>query len=148
MRTTLKSAVQKYLRSRNPAGGARAEYRATLAKWKSWDGGVPIERLGRKEIRDFLDWVYGQAIVENGTNRGRTANKAHEHLRASLFVVTLTDGGREPIRQPENVSLLRPPRQTPSTPLLLHPIEREGVDLAVLKRAGRWPTQGVPRDGP
>ena len=84
MPTTLKSAVQKYLRSRNPAPGTRAEYRTTLAKWKSWSGGAPIERLGRKEIREFLDWVYDRAIADEGTNPGRTANKAREQLRAVI----------------------------------------------------------------
>lgn len=137
MTTTRKSAVQKYLHSRHPAGGIRAEYQTTLAKWKSWVGGVPIERLGRKV---FLDWVYDRAVAGEGTNPGSTANKARERLRPRLLVVTLMDGGREPIRQPENVSLLRPSRQTPSTPLLLHPIEREGIHLAVLKRVGRRPT--------
>ncbi|NQT14031.1 MAG: hypothetical protein HQ582_14855, partial [Planctomycetes bacterium] len=84
MTITFKSAVHEYLRSRNPARGTRAEYRTTLAKWKSWGGGVPIERLGRKEIRHFLDWVYDRAIADEGTNPGRTANKAREHLRAVI----------------------------------------------------------------
>lgn len=84
MPITLRSVVQKYLRSRNSAAGTQAEYRTTLAKWKSWGGGVPIERLGRKEIREFLDWVYDQAVADEGTNPGRTANKAREHLRAVI----------------------------------------------------------------
>jgi hypothetical protein len=41
-----------------------------------------IEKLGRKEIREFLDWVYERAVAEEGTNPGRTANKAREQLRA------------------------------------------------------------------
>ena len=61
MPTTLKSAVQKYLRSANLARGTRAEYQTTLTKWREWGGGVPIERLGRKEIREFLNWVYDRA---------------------------------------------------------------------------------------
>lgn len=84
MPITLRSAVQKYLRSRNSAPRTRAEYRTTLAKWKSWGDGAPIERLGRKEIREFLDWVYDQAVADEGTNPGRTANKAREHLRAVI----------------------------------------------------------------
>ena len=48
MPTTLKSAVQKYFRSANPAGGTRAEYNTTLKKWREWGGGVPIERIGPK----------------------------------------------------------------------------------------------------
>ena len=41
-----------------------------------------MEKLGRTEIREFLDWVYERAVTERGTNPGRTANKAREHLRA------------------------------------------------------------------
>ncbi len=37
---------------------------------------------GRKEVRNFLDWVYERAVAQEGTNPGRTANKAREHLRA------------------------------------------------------------------
>lgn len=85
MPTTRKSAVQKYLHSRHPAGGIRAEYQTTLAKWKSWGGGVPIERLGRKV---FLDWVYDRAVAGEGTNPGSTANQA----RAPATEVT----GRHP----------------------------------------------------
>ena len=84
MPTTLKSAVQKYLRSANRARGTRDEYNTTLTKWREWGGGVPIERLGRKEIRDFLHWVYDRALANEGTNPGRTANKAREHLRAVI----------------------------------------------------------------
>jgi len=84
MSTTLETAVADYLRSGNPARGTRAEYQTTLRKWKEWGGGVQIETLGRKELREFLDWVYQHAVAEHGTNPGRTANKAREHLRAVL----------------------------------------------------------------
>lgn len=84
MPTTLKTAVANYLRSRCPAHGTRAEYQTTLRKWKEWGGGVSIERLGRKEIREFLDSVHERAVAQEGTNPGRTANKAREHLRAVI----------------------------------------------------------------
>ena len=84
MPTTLTTAVSNYLRSGKPARGTQAEYQTTLRKWKQWGGGMPIEKLGRKEIRDFLDWVYDLAVAEHGTNPGRTANKAREHLRAVI----------------------------------------------------------------
>jgi len=84
MSTTLKTAVTNYLRSGSPARGTRAEYQTTLRKWKDWGGGVPIEKLGRKEIREFLDWVYERAVNEEGANPGRTANKAREQLRAII----------------------------------------------------------------
>jgi len=82
MPTSLSTAIAAFFRSGRPSRGTRAEYETTLRKWKSWGGGVPIERLERKQIRDFLDWVYGRAIMEQGTNPGRTANKAREQLRA------------------------------------------------------------------
>jgi hypothetical protein len=43
MPTTLESAVAKYVRSGNP---------------------VPLEQLGQKEIRDFLDWVHEDATAD------------------------------------------------------------------------------------
>jgi hypothetical protein len=66
MPTTLKSAVQKYLRAANPARGTRHEYNTTLKKWRKWGGDVPIEQLGRKEIREFLGWVYDRALANEG----------------------------------------------------------------------------------
>jgi len=82
MSTSLKTAVAEYLRSGNPSRGTRAEYGTTLRKWKQWGSRVPIEQLSRKEIREFLDWVYERAVADQGTNPGRTSNKAREHLRA------------------------------------------------------------------
>jgi hypothetical protein len=40
--------------------------------------------LRRKDVREFLDWVHEQAVKDEGTNPGRTANKAREQLRAIL----------------------------------------------------------------
>ena len=84
MPTTLKTAITKYLRSGNAAAGTRSEYYTTLKKWKRWGKGVSIEKLTRKEVREFLDWVYECAIAHEGTNPGRTANKSREHLRAII----------------------------------------------------------------
>ena len=58
MSTTLKTTIVKYLRLGNPAQRTREEYSTTLRKWQRWGGGVPLEQLERKEIREFLDWVY------------------------------------------------------------------------------------------
>ena len=80
----LKTAVANYLGATDLARGTRAEYQTTLRKWKQWGGGAPIEKLGRKEVREFLDWVYERAVAEQGTNPGRTANKTREQLRAVL----------------------------------------------------------------
>jgi hypothetical protein len=84
MSTTLETAVTKYLSASCPARGTRKQYRTTLKKWAQWGGGVAIESLGRKEIREFLDWVYEHAVADEGTNPGRTANKTREHLRAVI----------------------------------------------------------------
>ena len=84
MPTTLQTIVSNYLRTGMAALGTRAEYQTTLRKWSEWGGGGPIETLGRREIREFLDWVFQRAVAEAGTNPGRTANKAREQLRAVL----------------------------------------------------------------
>jgi hypothetical protein len=83
MATTLKAAVDGYLRAKSLARGTCNEYSSTLRKWEQW-GGVPIEELRQKDVREFLGWVYERAVAEEGTNPGRTANKAREHLRAVL----------------------------------------------------------------
>ena len=40
--------------------------------------------MGRREIREFLDWIHARAMAEDGTNPGRTSNKAREHLHAVI----------------------------------------------------------------
>jgi site-specific recombinase XerD len=82
MQTTLKAAIDNYLRMHDRSRGTRNEYHSTLRKWEQWGSGGPIEDLQRKDLRDFLDWVYQRAVEDQGTNPGRTANKAREHLRA------------------------------------------------------------------
>ena len=82
MQTTFKAAVEGYLRSKALSRGTRNEYASTLRKWEQWGGGVPIEELRRKDVREFLDWVHQRAVADEGTNPGRTANKAREHRRA------------------------------------------------------------------
>ena len=84
MPTNLESVVSKYLRSGNPAQRTREEYSTTLRKWTRWGGAVPLEQLGRKEIRDFLDWVHEDASVRQTRNPGRTSNKVRSHLRAVM----------------------------------------------------------------
>ena len=84
MPTTLENAIAMYLRSSNPARRTREEYSTTLRKWARWGGGSPLENLGRKEIREFLDWVYEDATAQQGSNPGRTANKVRSHMRAVM----------------------------------------------------------------
>ena len=84
MPTNLETAVETYVRARILSRGTQDEYFSTLRKWKRWGGSVPIEELTRKDIREFLDWVHERAILQEGTNPGRTANKARENLRALM----------------------------------------------------------------
>jgi hypothetical protein len=50
-----------------------------------WGGGIPVEQLARKDIREFLDWVYDEAVTGEEDNPGPTANKAREQIRAILY---------------------------------------------------------------
>jgi hypothetical protein len=91
MPTSLESVVTKYLRSSSPAQRTREEYSTTLRKWSRWSGAVPLEGLGRKEIREFLDWVH-----EDAGSRGNMA-AAKESMRRNaedcgdlLFAKVLT----------------------------------------------------------
>ena len=82
--TTLADAIGRYLRANRLSRGTCNEYGSTLRKWRTWPGHVALEVLGRREISDFLEWVYDRAVERGGANPGRTANKAHEHLHAVL----------------------------------------------------------------
>jgi integrase len=84
MPTTFETATECYFRTHNLAVGTRDEYATTLRKWKQWGNGIPIERLRRQDIRDFLEWVHERAVHRDGTNPGRTANKARANLRAVM----------------------------------------------------------------
>src|SRR5262249_23313544 len=66
MPTTLNSAVESYLRAKALSRGTRNEYFSTLRKWEQWGGGVPIEQLRRKEVREFLDWAHQRAVPDEG----------------------------------------------------------------------------------
>jgi integrase len=84
MSKSLESAVAGYLKARSLSPATGVEYQSTLSKWKEWNKEVPIESMGRSEVREFLDWVYDRATESKGGNPGRTANKCREHLRAVL----------------------------------------------------------------
>ena len=74
MRTTFTAAADSYLRAKALSRGTRNEYYSTVRKRDQWGGVVPLEGLRRKDVREFLDWVYGRAIASGGTNPGRAAN--------------------------------------------------------------------------
>ena len=71
-------------RSKSLSLGTRNEYLSTVRKWEHWGVGAPLEKLQQKDIREFLDWVHERAVAQEGTNPGRTANKARDHLRAVI----------------------------------------------------------------
>jgi hypothetical protein len=85
MPTTIKTVAESYFRAKALSRATRNEYLSTLRKSERWGGGILVEQPWRKDIREFLDWVYEWAVKEKGTNPGRTTNKAREHLRAILY---------------------------------------------------------------
>ena len=84
MSTKLETAVMHYLRAGNLANGTRKEYLATLRKWTEWGDGVPIEKLTRQEIRDFLDWVYELANPQTSSGRYRASRFQESEKRVRL----------------------------------------------------------------
>ena len=84
MPVNFETAVESYLRAKNLSRGTRDEYFSTVRKWKMWNGKISVQELGRKDVREFLDWVFERAVEQEGTNPGRTANKARENLRAVM----------------------------------------------------------------
>ena len=84
MKLTLRNTVHRYFAASNLANGTQAEYRSTLNKWEEWNAKIQINKLGRREIAEFLDHVYASAKEKEGTNPGRTSNKAREQLRGVM----------------------------------------------------------------
>ena len=82
MSTKFLSAVQRYCKAKKHSKGTSDEYKATVRKWISWGQEIPLEQLSRSSIRDFLDWVYDDAVEQGGENPERTSNKARDHVRA------------------------------------------------------------------
>jgi hypothetical protein len=64
MATTLKTAAESHLRAKALSRATRNEYQSTLRKWERWGGSLPAEHLRRKDIREFLDWNYEQAVTD------------------------------------------------------------------------------------
>jgi hypothetical protein len=84
MPTTLKTAAESSLRAKALSRSTSNEYFSTVRKWEHWSGGIPVVQLRWKYVREFPDWVYERAVTDEGTNPGRTANKARDYLRAVL----------------------------------------------------------------
>ena len=64
MATTLKAAVDEYLRANALARGTRNEYFSTLRKWEQWGGDVPIEELRRKDLHATSDILNGYTSLD------------------------------------------------------------------------------------
>lgn len=100
MPTTLKNAVIRYLRSGSPAVGTRKEYFSTLRKWTAWGGGVAIEKLTRREIRDFIDWVYERAVLsaiaDPGESSVRVSDAPMQPMAADDVTAVLADVAVKP----------------------------------------------------
>ena len=84
MSTNLDAVLNRYVHYRKLSHGSCNGYLATLRKWNQWGQAATIEKLTRRDVREFLDWVYQRAVDKKGTNPGRTANKCRDHLRAVL----------------------------------------------------------------
>ena len=82
MSTEFQAAVRRYCTIKKHSKGTSDEYKATVRKWINWGQEIPLEQLSRSSIRDFLDWVYDQAVEQGGENPERTSNKARDHIRA------------------------------------------------------------------
>ena len=119
MRTTLNAVAESYLKAKTLSRGTRNEYFSTLRKWDLWARGTPIEELRRKDVREFLDWVYERAVADEGTNPGRTANKAREPAANRNLSISGQGGSATPAnsRPPTKRGGYRPaitwPRQPP-----------------------------------
>jgi hypothetical protein len=85
MPTTLKTVAESYFRAKALFRATRNKYLSTLRKREKWGGRIPVVQLLRKDIREFLDWVYEWVVKDKGTNPDRTTNKALEHSRAILY---------------------------------------------------------------
>ena len=84
MSTSLESAVRSYVKAQELSSRSCDEHSSTVRKWERWGEGVPIESMTRQNLRDFLEWVHDQAVLNHGTNPGRTANKVRENLKAVI----------------------------------------------------------------
>jgi site-specific recombinase XerD len=75
MGKSFESVVTSYLKARSLSPATGVEYRSTLSKWSKWGKEVPLESIGRADVREFLDWVHERAIDNEGTNPGRTCQQ-------------------------------------------------------------------------
>ena len=84
MPVSFEKVAIKYLAAKKLASGTCEEHRGTVSKRLGWGRGSAVDRIGRADIREFLDWVHEKAAADSGSKAERTANKARENLRAIL----------------------------------------------------------------
>lgn len=63
MKLTLRRTLVRYFANCDLSKGTQAEYRTTLRKWDNWNAKARIDQVGRKEISDFLDYVFRNAPI-------------------------------------------------------------------------------------
>jgi hypothetical protein len=98
MRTTLNAVLASYLKAKILSFGTRNEYFSTLRKWDRWGRCVPIEDLRRREVREFLDWVYERAIGDGDEPRSDREQGPRAPARHPFLGVGAgTPGGAAPV---------------------------------------------------
>ena len=88
---TFRAAVESYLRAKSLARGTRNEYFSTLRKWEEWGAGLPIEDLRRRNVREFLDWVYERAKQIRITDPEQRREVLEYHRKAREFWKGIVD---------------------------------------------------------
>lgn len=86
------SLCDQYLDAKRAAPRTRDEYRTTCKRLGEWSSQIlhrcvspmQVSELSREVIKDFLDWVYAQAVSKGDKNPGRSANKRRDHLHSVL----------------------------------------------------------------
>lgn len=88
---SISSAFSQYHEAKDSSPRTVEEYDTTLNRLDQWAIAcsrsltpIAVSSLDRQTIKDFLDWVYAQAVTAGQGNPGRTVNKRREHLRAVL----------------------------------------------------------------
>jgi len=91
---TVEDAFDQYCSAKELAPRTRDEYRTTIKRLVEWRSTrncgrsvTPMqvaELLDRASVKEWIDWVFEQAVAGGDGNPGRTANKRREHLHAVL----------------------------------------------------------------
>jgi hypothetical protein len=144
MQTTLSAAIESYLRMHPRSRGTRNEYQSTLRKWEQWGRGGPIEDLQRKDIRDFLDWVYQRALEDQGTNPSAQLDDDHRRRGNDRVHAEASIDRRQTIDREEGVHT-RAPLDPPTIAAcsLSHQHHQNGGRAWIRCRSPPWQSERV-----